>query len=266
MPHPQRGYPDQSLALAKLPFKPGFSDGLRAFGRGFVFVMGTPRVWLLALIPIIVTIGLGGLLSFLSLGALHAWTSGQVATAGTGLTILWRLAQVLSSVVAIVLSFFIAQLLAQPISGPALDHIVRHRYRALGLGELPDPPVLDSVLRALKVSLITLVVSAPPIFLLTILEMLFPVLIVITWPAKFFLAALVATWNFVDYPFALVGAGVRRRHSWLFEHLGASFSFGGCLTLIGMVPLMGLLMLPIAVAGATDLCARRLLTPASPPR
>jgi uncharacterized protein involved in cysteine biosynthesis len=65
--------------------------------------------------------------------------------------------------------------------------------------------------------------------------------------------ALLAAWDLIDYPFSLRGADVQARFTWMKRNFAAAFGFGAMIALVALVPFLGLLMLPVGVAGATKL-------------
>src|SRR5271165_6992296 len=104
--------------------------GLSAFFAGVGFVVGTPGVWLLALVPVATAVTLAAitLIAGIRLGLdaapvlapAHAW--------------LLRLVFVVAAGVAALL---VAVTLAQPLSGWALDRLVVRREQALGRPAAP---------------------------------------------------------------------------------------------------------------------------------
>lgn len=163
--------------------------------------------------------------------------------------------QIVASVGAVIAAVILGATLAQSVSGPALDALVREQEEALGLPAPRASTFAASLGRSLRVTLTTLALGVPPILLLSLVDVVFPPAIVVTWPLKLILSALLATWSFVDYPFAARGAGVRVRFAWFRAHLAAALGFGAVMAILSMVPLVGLFVLPVGVVGATRLLA-----------
>ena len=234
----------------------GFFAGAGAFFRGLGFVVGTPGVWPLAAVPVLAALVLTAAFAALGVwGAARAIDSLGPASGAAGAIGLW-LARAVLYVVAVVTAAFGGLALAQPLSGPALDAIVRAQERALGGGSSDADATgsfAASVWRSIRVTLVTLAVGAPVLALLTVIEILYPPAVVVTFPLKLVASALLAAWNLVDYPFALRGAGVRARWAWFRANAGACFGFGLLVASLALVPLLGFLMLPVGVAGATRL-------------
>src|SRR5947209_19761692 len=104
----------------------GIGDGLHAFGGGIGFIAGTPRVWGYALVPMVLMVVLA-----CGLGWLGVWAAGQAGTAVFGPDAgfwgqagSWALSIVVG-LVSLLLAVILALLLAQPLSGFALEAIAR---------------------------------------------------------------------------------------------------------------------------------------------
>ncbi len=231
----------------------GFFDGVSAFFGGLGFIVGRPSMWGWALIPTLVATVL-----FFGLGALAVWGGSSLAhhalwdegdgkwtTAG-----IWLL-RVLFWIVGIVVSFLVAISLAQPLSGSALDVIARRQEVALGGRTWPDQPLVASALRSLRVTLVALAWSLPLLALLTLITFVVPPASVVTIPLKFLVTGLAVAYDLLDYPLGLRGIGVRSRLRFIRDHLSAVIGFGVAAALLLLVPGIGLVILPIGVAGAT---------------
>lgn len=228
--------------------------GMRAFFSGFRFILTTPKIWGFAAIPVLVAMLLIGV--FMAVGA---WGAGAAASAifgepsgdlgEAGLFATKIFFYLLAGLVAILAGMA----LAQPISGPALDRIVRAQEQALGGGTAAEASFGESLGRSLRVTLTTLAIGVPILVLLTAIELVFPPAAIVTMPLKFCVSAVLATWDLIDYPFSLRGGDVQARYTWLKKNFGAAFGFGAMIALVALVPFLGLLMLPVGVAGATKL-------------
>ena len=115
-------------------------------------------------------------------------------------------------------------------------------------------------MRALAVSVTSLLVGLPILAVLTIVGILVPPAVLITVPLKFVVSALLVAWDLLDYPLGRRGLGVGARMDWFLAHRGAALGFGSLAALVLFVPCAGLVLLPVGVAGATILvmrCERR---------
>jgi CysZ protein len=241
-----------SVRHVKRPVGP--AEGIRAFLRGIGFVISTPSVWGYALIPALMALLL--LLVFLVSGvwgALHGLdallgeVSGIWATAG-----MWLLKGVLA-LLSLLLAPILALLLAQPLSGFALEGIVRAQERALGQQPSAQSGLLESMLRATAITLFALALGLPALSALFMVGFLFPPALVVTVPLKFVVSGWMLAWNFFDYPLSLRRMGLGQRLAWLVRNFGAFTAFGLAWTVLVFMPGVVLLLLPMGVAGATRL-------------
>ncbi len=229
----------------------GFFSGLVAFVRGAGWVISTPSAWPLAAVPVLVALALAAI--FVGGGVWGAFAASESLRHGgsaLGAAGGWALTVVLT-LTGVVVGWLLAITLAQPVSGFALDDISRRVEVTLGGERRPDPPFWETLWRGLRVTLAGLAVGLPLIAALTVLGLLIPGAVVVTVPLKFVVAALLLSWDLMDYPFGLRGMRVRDRVAFMRSNLGAVLGFGlGCSALM-LVPAVGLLVLPMGVAGAT---------------
>ncbi len=243
--------PRSSKDLA--PRSLGFFDGVRAFFGGLGFIVGRPSMWGWALIPTVVAS-----LLFFGLGGLFIWGGNDLAVrlitdeGGLRTAGLW-VVRILLSIVSLVFAFLLATSLAQPLSGFALGAIAQRQELALGGRAWPDQPLLASSVRALRVTLTALGLSLPLLALLALVTFVFPPVSVVTVPLKFLVTGMAVAYDFLDYPLSLRGVGVRSRMGFIRAHLGAVLGFGASAAAFLLVPGLGLVLLPIGVAGAARL-------------
>lgn len=216
--------------------------GAGAFFLGMAFVVSTPRVWLRALVPVVLAFILfGGLAAAGILAAAHA-THGVLV--------------VLLALPAVLLALVLALSLAQPLSGWALDGIVRAQRAEMGLPDLPHAPLLPTMLASAGSALLALSLGTPLIAGLTLVGWLFPPAVFVTVPLKVVVGALMVAWDLVDYPLAMQGASLGDRARFAWTRFGSFLGFGLAATLFFAVPGLGLFALPCGVAGAARLVAR----------
>jgi CysZ protein len=229
-------------------------DGLGAVASGIRFIVTTPSVWGYALVPI-------GLVAVLScgLGLLGSWGARRAGVSLFGETpethglVGGWVVTVLLGLVAWLASVLVALLLAQPLSGFALEAIALAQERALTGHATAPPSFLNALAASVKVVLATLAVGGSVLAVLFVLSFLFPPAAVVTVPLKFLVGSWLLAWGFLDYPLALRGLGVRARWDWVRGHLGAVSAFGLAWAVLLLVPGIFLLVLPMGVAGATRL-------------
>lgn len=245
--------------LAPSPAPPAsLLDGPRSFLAGTRFVVLRPRHWPLAIIPVLMAMLLIGVVSALGLwGAFsvaHHVTEGLQGRLGA---VAGFVVKVLLGAVALVLSVVLGFSLAQPLSSPALEKLARTFESELGVPARPDEDLLESVWRGLRVTFTALLVGAPILLILSLLNVLFPPAAVVTVPLKVLVTALMVAWDLLDYPFSLRQMRVRERIVWIRTNFRAVLTFGVLGALGLMVPFVGLFVLPIGVAGATHLVLAR---------
>jgi CysZ protein len=213
--------------------------GAAAFFQGMGFIVSTPGVWLRSMVPILAALFLFA--GFTALGIFGA----TVLTHGVLVVLL--------AVPVIVVALLLALSLAQPLSGWALEGIVRAQRQELGLPGLPETSKGAAMLSSLGSALLALAIGTPIIALLTVVGWIFPPAMVVTLPLKILVGALVVAWDLVDYPLAMRGARVVDRMRFMGRSFGSFLGFGLAATAFFAVPFLGLLALPCGVAGATRL-------------
>jgi CysZ protein len=221
--------------------------GVRAFAGGIGFIVSTPAVWGWSLVPI-------GFMAVFSLGlcGLSWWGAWEASKAMVGeenvgtwtLTILFGLVGAMAAVL-------IALILAQPCAGFALEAICRAQERAMVGRASPGIPYWASLMRNLKVIAATLVVGGGITVALFAIELLFPLVAIVTVPLKILIGGWLMAWNFLDYPLGLRGMGFRDSLRWVGRHFGAVTAFGLAWWTLVLFPGAVLLLLPMGVAGAT---------------
>lgn len=232
----------------------GIVSGLRACAGGIGFVARTPAVWPFAAVPIglmtVLTCGFGVFGVWGAIQASH-YFFGEAASfwghAGSWLT------TGLLSVAALVLAILLGFSLAQPLSGFALEAIVRQQERALTGKVVASPGSKAGLLASLKIAAFTLIVGGFVLTALFFVDLVFPPATIVTVPLKFVFCGWLFAWDLLDYPLGLRGLGVRDRLHWVRRNLGAFTTFGIATTMSIIVPGTVLLLLPMGVAGATQL-------------
>lgn len=240
----------------------GIGGGLRAFLGGIQFIATTPSVWGYALVPVAMMAVLATGFSVLGVwGASHVVESLVPPDVGwLGWLGGWVL-KVFLWVAALLLAFFLALSLAQPLSGFALEAIARAQEHALTGRRTPAPSFFAALVGSLKVVAVTLAVGGTVLGGLLVVNFVFPPAAVVTVPLKFVVCAWLLAWDFLDYPLSIRGYGVRGRLGWVARNFDSFTTFGLAWTCLMIVPGMVLLLLPMGVAGATRLVVEDELTP-----
>jgi CysZ protein len=185
--------------------------------------------------------------------ALAIWGGGELAARIIDPAhVVWSWAiKIVLWVVGIIIGFFVALTLAQPISGFALEAIARRQEVALGGRTWPDVPFTRGLLSSLRVSLTALAISLPILAVLAVITLLFPPASIVTVPLKLIVTGLAAAYDFLDYPFSVRDAAVPHRVDFIRANFWAVLGFGLSAAALLLIPGMALLLLPFGVAGAT---------------
>jgi len=236
--------------------KVGFSAGFSSFFRGAGFIFKNTSLWGAAATPMVIAVVLMAILSVVGV-----WASGAVAVAIAGEGNAWNwlfsfLLRLVFGVLALVLAFLFTMALAQPLSSSALGTILRAREAQFGLRPPPAAPWSEEFLRGLRVSFSALGATLPVFALLALVSAIFPPAAIVTVPAKLYIAGMLASWDFLDYPMGARRMDVKHRLAWIREHLGAFLGFSLAAVVALLIPCLGYLMIvPAGVAGAATLVA-----------
>jgi CysZ protein len=246
-----------AIAPTGASLAPGFLGGVRCFWSGLVFLVKTPSAWPLAMVPTVVVVALTSFLGFLSVKFVPPFVAEQWAhftsVDGTLDAALGVGLQVVATLLAIVLSFLIAFSLAQPLSGPALEALVRRQEADLGAPVRPETSFATDIARSLKSALVGFALGVPILGVLFVVGLVFPPAQVVTIPLKVLVVTTVLAWDLADYPLSVRGVGIRARMALLQRHFFAVLGMAGGVALLALIPCGVLLAIPIGVCGATRL-------------
>ncbi|MFT3773714.1 MAG: EI24 domain-containing protein [Minicystis sp.] len=237
-------------ALARPLDRPGFLDGTRALFAGFGFILRTPAAWPLALVPVAVA-SLGTILLGVSASAFVV--PKVTAALAPRSAILATAAEILAVLLLLILAALAGMGIAQPLSGPALNRIVRRVEAEIGAPPWPDTGFVEDVSRALQSMLIGYAFGLPLLAVLALVTFFFPPAAVVTFPLKLVVLALLFAWDFCDYPLSIHGLPVAARISLVARHARVMIGFGLGIALLSLIPCAPLFVLPIGVAGAARL-------------
>jgi CysZ protein len=230
--------------------RPGFLDGTRALFGGLGFLFRTPAAWPLALVPVVVA----GLVTLLLGSTAAALVLPRVTAAlAPRSSVLAVVAEVLAALLLLIVAALAGVAVAQPLSGPALNRIVRRVEAEAGAPAWPATGAGEDMLRALQSMLVGYTFGLPVLGILALISLLFPPAAVVTFPLKLVVLALLFAWDLCDYPLSIHGLPVAARISLVWRHARAMIGFGAGLALVSLIPCVGLLFLPIGVAGAARL-------------
>jgi CysZ protein len=241
-----------AAAPAPLPRFWRFSAGFKAPFKGLSFIMHKPQLYPWAMFPVVVAlvlvIGLGTLSVIylpavikLLLGTGTAWyeVAGVVAL------------QVVAALTGLLLSLLLGLGLAQPLSGFALEKLVRAMEHELGAPDHPNVPWWRELLRSVAANFWALVPALPILAVLFIIDLFVPFSWLVTFPLKIIVTGIALTWDLLDYPFSVRGLRLSMRAEWMRTHFPAVLGFGVALALLFLIPCVQLLLLPAGTVGAT---------------
>lgn len=235
--------------------RPGFVDGFKAPFQGFAFIAKNPPVWPLALVPMAIALGLFILTGYLCVKLVPSMT--ETWFDGTTLPpTLVSIVTIVATALSLLLAALIAFGLAQPLSGPALERIVRRAEALEGAPSWPPTSALQDIARSLASLIVSYAFGLPILALLFLLNFVFPPAAVVTFPLKLATTALLLAWDFFDIPLSIRGRPVGQRVAFVKRNAVVMLGFGVGLSLLTLVPCAFLLILPAGVAGGARLCAR----------
>jgi CysZ protein len=243
--------------------RPGFVDGTRALFSGFGFVLGTPDVWPLAIVPVaagvLATAAVAG-------GALHFVMPVIAGLFSPRWHLLTSLLEIVVGALTLVLAALLGFGIAQPLSGPALNRIVRRVEADLGAPAWPSSSMVEDVGRAFQSIAVSYAIGLPLLALLFLVSFFVPAAAVVTFPLKLVVLGLSIAWDLCDYPLSIHGVPIGKRVGFVARNLGAMVGFSFALGVLSLVPCALVLVLPAGVAGAARLTRRIELFEANAPR
>ena len=233
--------------------KPGFFAGFKALLQGIGFIVKTPNVWPFAMVPIVLTIFLFAGMSWAAVGVVPDmiaewdWVSDLPGWVGT-------IVSYAIVGVVVVLTLLLSFTVAQPLSGPAMERIVRSHEQAIGVTDpRPETSFIDDIGRSLISLGVSWAFGMPAMVILLILGFVMPFAEIILFPLKIFVAAMIIAWDMCDFPLTIRSMPIGRRVAFIVRNIPAVLGLSVGLALVGLVPCMLFIMLPSAVAGAAKL-------------
>ncbi|MEI9951880.1 MAG: EI24 domain-containing protein [Pseudomonadota bacterium] len=230
------------------------------FWRGFVApfgaarrLLGLPQAWPWMVLPALLFLLLEIAFVSLSWRFLRPWVSEQLARVDWLPDALALGASWLVAALAMVLGWLLAMFLAPMLSAPALERVV-----SLTEVELHAPPraplgFVAEFWCGARALLASLAVTLSLVLALSLLELLLPPLVPVILPLKLLLGALGVAWGLFDYPLTLRGIGARQRFRFMSRNWAVVLGFGCAFSLAFWLPCLGVVMLPVGVAAATEL-------------
>jgi CysZ protein len=263
--------PQPSPLVPKAP--PGVGDGLRSLFAGVSFVLSNPGVWPLAFVPIAVAVALLSGFAWATLAFIPPYIDRLLGPPESfAFALLAGLVKFAATAAALLVAALLSFGLAQPLSGPALERLVRRVESSMGAPAWPPTSFLADISRSLQSVLVGYAFGLPILAVLFVIGAILPPAVVVTFPLKLLVTAILITWDLCDYPLSIRGIRVGDRVSFLKRNVRAVLGFGLGLALLSLIPCALLVLLPSGVAGAARLVvlierweAARLGVPARPP-
>lgn len=222
--------------------------------RGVGWVITTPAVWPLASVPMFAALVIMGAFGAGTIYLVPGWVEAWIGPGSSlAASVLLGVAKVLAVLLGLVASLLAAFALAQPLSGPALESLVKRQEQALGAPQRPGNPFFVDVWRSLQSLLVGYMLGLPILAVLAVVSLLVPPAAVVLVPIKLLVASFTVAWDLCDYPLSIRGLRVADRLAVMARYKGAVFGFGIALALAGLVPGLLFLLLPCGVAGAARL-------------
>lgn len=257
-PPPREGPPPELLQRSP----GGLTAGFVALPRGAAYLARRPRFWPLAALPlalnVVLFLGLFYLafrfgLPWLIPQLMPDWPRAPLWIMKIVQFLIWFLAIALTCVLGGVSFVGVGMILAAPfndmlsewVEGDLMGQANQRPLTVANLMEDVGRTVGQAARKMLIVGAV-FVVSLPLLLLPVIGAMLYTLLnsVVTIW-----FTAL----EYLDLPMSRAGWDLERRRAWAWERRSTAFGFGGAAYLTLLVPLVGFLVMPAAVAGGTIL-------------
>ncbi|MCP3799089.1 EI24 domain-containing protein [Allokutzneria sp. A3M-2-11 16] len=246
-----------------------FFKGIRMFGQGLGILLGKPRLLLIGALPAILTMALliGGLVTlFYSLDELAPVVTPFADTWSEGARNVLRIAaSVVLFATGLMIGVFLFSGLTLAIGGPFYETIAEKVED--DLGGVPD---------AVDLGFFTLLgMGIADTFRLLLRSLLFTIPLFFAGFIPVFgqfvvpvLLALVASWflalELIGVPFYRRGMGLQERRGLMRKRRMLAFGLGLPTTLLCMIPLAGIIVMPVAFVGGVLVARETLGLPSSP--
>ncbi len=171
--------------------------GVGALFAGLGIIVKTPALWPFALVPVAIGAAITTALSVVAVSVIPGLMAGWLGPAHGTLAVI---AAILGVAVAVVLALALGLALAQPLSGFALEKIVHHVEASEGAPAWPQASFFVNLKRSLASVAVSAAFGIPVLTLLFAVNFVFPPAVVVTFPLKVVVTALLVAWDLCDYP------------------------------------------------------------------
>jgi len=242
----------------------GFIDATSYLGRGWKLVR-EPGLRRFVLVPLLINVVVFAVLGWLLFGALFDWMSSWAFFERFGdFWLIEKLRQILQFVVGTILSIVLVYaftLLANIIGAP-FNSLLAERVEQHLTGKSPttDPSMafliksIPKTLRSELSKLLYLIMWSIPLLIIGFI----PVINIAAPFLVFGFGAWMFALEYVDYPMGNHGKLFKDVKGSLQQRRPAALGFGFVVAVFSIIPLVNLVIMPIAVAGATALYVERL--------
>ena len=243
--------------------------------RGFGLIR-QPGLRRFVIIPLSINIVIFSSLIWVLIGAtetLMGWLGGSLNLGAVGdwavvQSILWFLQLLLWLVVGVgvLVSVFytfslVANFLAAPFNSLLAEKVEKHLAGELVQGEESWMHALKSIPHVMMSELFKLLYMLMwliPLLILWLVTFWIPGLNLLSTAAWLWFGAWLLSLEYVDYPAGNHGFNFPKVRKMMKQHRPSAMGFGGAVTLMTSIPLLNLIAMPCAVAGATALWHDRL--------
>ncbi|HEX3595419.1 MAG TPA: EI24 domain-containing protein [Polyangiaceae bacterium] len=240
--------------LPSRDFVHGLFDGFLSVFRGIAFIGRTRRAWLPSAVPAILLVALTVAGLFV---AIHWVAPALMARVPFPDSTFGHFGGAVVRVVVVVLTggagALLAATFAPTLSGPALERIIHLREESLGLPRRAPVSVFTELWCGLRAQCVASVVGGPLLAASWLVTLAFPPAAVVTFPLKVLVALALLVWTLLDYPLSLRGMRLRERLALMKREAPRVIGFGAGVGVLFALPLGAILLLPAAVAAATEI-------------
>lgn len=249
----------------------GFSYLLRGFD-----LIRQPGLRRFVAVPLTINVLIFGALIWALASTIGAWMTALVGGLELGFLADWALVQgliwLVQALVWLVLGVgvlvgvfytfsLVANFLAAPFNSLLAEKVERHLNGELVAGQESWAQALKSIPHVMAselFKLLYLLMWMVPLVALWLLTLFVPGLNLLSTLAWLYFGAWLLSLEYVDYPAGNHGLNFPKVRQLMKRHRPSALGFGGAVTLMTSVPLLNLIAMPCAVAGATALWHDRL--------
>lgn len=242
----------------------GFIDSTKYLGRGWKLVR-KPRLRRFVLIPLLINVIVFAVLGWLLFGALFDWMAGWAFFERFGdFWLVEKIRQILQFVVGAVLSIvlvyaftLLANLIGAPFNSLLAERVEQH---LTGKSPTTDPSMafliksIPKTLRSEMSKLIYLIMWSIPLLIIGFI----PIINIAAPFLVFAFGAWMFALEYIDYPMGNRGKLFKDVKGTLQQRRPLALGFGFVVAIFSIIPLVNLVIMPIAVAGATALYVEQI--------